>query len=156
MRAVIQKVKKASVSVDNKLVSEIVYGFMILLGVKDTDKEEDIEYIKKKISKLRIFEDNEGKMNLSLKDVGGEILMVSQFTLYGDARKGNRPSFSQSAKADKAEKYYEILINQLKEEGFKVKTGIFQTHMEVSLVNDGPVTIILDSERIVWWKLENL
>lgn len=149
MRAVIQKVKKASVSVDNKLVSEIVYGFMILLGVKDTDKEEDIEYIKKKISKLRIFEDNEGKMNLSLKDVGGEILMVSQFTLYGDARKGNRPSFSQSAKADKAEKYYEILINQLKEEGFKVKTGIFQTHMEVSLVNDGPVTIILDSERIV-------
>ena len=122
---------------------------MILLGVKDTDKEEDIEYIKKKISKLRIFEDNEGKMNLSLKDVGGEILMVSQFTLYGDARKGNRPSFSQSAKADKAEKYYEILINQLKEEGFEVKTGIFQTHMEVSLVNDGPVTIILDSERIV-------
>lgn len=156
MRAVIQKVKKASVSVDNKLVSEIGYGFMILLGVKDTDKEEDIEYIKKKISKLRIFEDNEGKMNLSLKDVGGEILMVSQFTLYGDARKGNRPSFSQSAKADKAEKYYEILINQLKDEGFEVKTGIFQTHMEVSLVNDGPVTIILDSERIVWWKLENL
>lgn len=149
MRAVIQKVKKASVSVDNKLVSEIGSGFMILLGVKDTDKEEDIEYIKKKISKLRIFEDNEGKMNLSLKDVGGEILMVSQFTLYGDARKGNRPSFSQSAKADKAKKYYEILINQLKEEGFEVKTGIFQTHMEVSLVNDGPVTIILDSERIV-------
>lgn len=156
MRAVIQKVKKASVSVDNKLVSEIGSGFMILLGVKDTDKEEDIEYIKKKISKLRIFEDDEGKMNLSLKDVGGEILMVSQFTLYGDARKGNRPSFSQSAKADKAEKYYEILINQLKDEGFEVKTGIFQTHMEVSLVNDGPVTIILDSERIVWWKLENL
>lgn len=156
MRAVIQKVKKASVSVDNKIVSEIGSGFMILLGVKDTDKEEDIEYIKKKISKLRIFEDDEGKMNLSLKDVGGEILMVSQFTLYGDARKGNRPSFSQSAKADKAKKYYEILINQLKEEGFEVKTGIFQTHMEVSLVNDGPVTIILDSERIVWWKLENL
>ena len=125
MRAVIQKVKKASVSVDNKLVSERGDGFMILLGVKDTDKEEDIEYIKKKISKLRIFEDNEGKMNLSLKDVGGEILMVSQFTLYGDARKGNRPSFSQSAKADKAEKYYEILINQLKEEGFEVKTGIY-------------------------------
>lgn len=149
MRAVIQKVKKTSVSVDNKLVSEIGSGFMILLGVKDTDKEEDIEYIKKKISKLRIFEDDEGKMNLSLKDVGGEILMVSQFTLYGDARKGNRPSFSQSAKADKAEKYYEILINQLKDEGFEVKTGIFQTHMEVSLVNDGPVTIILDSERIV-------
>lgn len=149
MRAVIQKVKKASVSVDNKLVSEIGSGFMILLGVKDTDKEEDIEYIKKKISKLRIFEDDEGKMNLSLKDVGGEILMVSQFTLYGDSRKGNRPSFSQSAKADKAEKYYEILINQLIDEGFVVKTGIFQTHMEVSLVNDGPVTIILDSERII-------
>ncbi len=149
MRAIIQKVSKASVVVENEKVSEIGPGFMVLLGVKDTDDKDDLAYIKKKISSLRIFEDDDEKMNLSLKDVGGEILMVSQFTLYGDARKGNRPSFTQSAKADKAKEYYEILIDELKEEGFNVKTGIFQTHMQVSLVNDGPVTIILDSERIL-------
>lgn len=149
MRAIIQKVSKASVVVENEKVSEIGPGFMVLLGVKDTDDKDDLAYIKKKISNLRIFEDDDEKMNLSLKDVGGEILMVSQFTLYGDARKGNRPSFTQSAKADKAKEYYEILIDELREEGFNVKTGIFQTHMQVSLVNDGPVTIILDSERIL-------
>lgn len=149
MRAIIQKVSKASVVVENEKVSEIGPGFMVLLGVKDTDDKDDLAYIKKKISNLRIFEDDDEKMNLSLKDVGGEILMVSQFTLYGDARKGNRPSFTHSAKADKAKEYYEILIDELKEEGFNVKTGIFQTHMQVSLVNDGPVTIILDSERIL-------
>ena len=149
MRAIIQKVSKASVVVENEKVSEIGPGFMVLLGVKDTDDKDDLAYIKKKISNLRIFEDDDEKMNLSLKDVGGEILMVSQFTLYGDARKGKRPSFTQSAKADKAKEYYEILIDELKEEGFNVKTGIFQTHMQVSLVNDGPVTIILDSERIL-------
>ncbi len=149
MRAIIQKVREASVVVDNERVSEIGPGFMVLLGVKDTDDKDDLAYIKKKISNLRIFEDDDEKMNLSLKDVGGEILMVSQFTLYGDARKGNRPSFTKSAKADKAKEYYEILIDELKEEGFNVKTGVFQTHMQVSLTNDGPVTIILDSERIL-------
>lgn len=149
MRAIIQKVTEASVVVDKERVSEIGPGFMVLLGVKDTDDKEDLAYIKKKISKLRIFEDDDEKMNLSLKDVGGEILVVSQFTLYGDARKGNRPSFTSSAKADKAKEYYEILIDELREEGFNVKTGVFQTHMQVSLVNDGPVTIILDSERIL-------
>lgn len=149
MRAIIQKVREASVVVDNERVSEIGPGFMVLLGVKDTDDKDDLAYIKKKISNLRIFEDDDEKMNLSLKDVGGEILMVSQFTLYGDARKGNRPSFTKSAKADKAKEYYEILIDELKEEGFNVKTGVFQTHMRVSLTNDGPVTIILDSERIL-------
>ncbi|MCI5972550.1 MAG: D-aminoacyl-tRNA deacylase [Anaerococcus sp.] len=149
MRAIIQKVTEASVVVDKEKVSEIGPGFMVLLGVKDTDDKEDLAYIKKKISKLRIFEDDDEKMNLSLKDVGGEILVVSQFTLYGDARKGNRPSFTSSAKADKAKEYYEILIDELREEGFNVKTGVFQTHMQVSLVNDGPVTIILDSERIL-------
>lgn len=149
MRAIIQKVREASVVVDNEKVSEIGPGFMVLLGVKDTDDKDDLAYIKKKISNLRIFEDDDEKMNLSLKDVGGEILMVSQFTLYGDARKGNRPSFTKSAKADKAKEYYEILIDELKEEGFNVKTGVFQTHMQVSLTNDGPVTIILDSERIL-------
>ena len=149
MRAIIQKVREASVVVENEKVSEIGPGFMVLLGVKDTDDKDDLAYIKKKISKLRIFEDEDRKMNLSLKDVGGEILVVSQFTLYGDARKGNRPSFTESAKADKAKEYYEILIDELKEEGFNVKTGVFQTHMQVSLTNDGPVTIILDSERIL-------
>lgn len=149
MRAIIQKVREASVVVENEKVSEIGPGFMVLLGVKDTDDKNDLAYIKKKISNLRIFEDEDGKMNLSLKDVGGEILVVSQFTLYGDARKGNRPSFTESAKADKAKEYYEILIDELKEEGFNVKTGVFQTHMQVSLTNDGPVTIILDSERIL-------
>lgn len=149
MRAIIQKVREASVVVDNEKVSEIGPGFMVLLGVKDTDDKDDLANIKKKISNLRIFEDDDEKMNLSLKDVGGEILVVSQFTLYGDARKGNRPSFTKSAKADKAKEYYEILIDELKEEGFNVKTGVFQTHMQVSLTNDGPVTIILDSERIL-------
>lgn len=149
MRAIIQKVREASVVVDNEKVSEIGPGFMVLLGVKDTDDKDDLAYIKKKISNLRIFEDDDEKMNLSLKDVGGEILVVSQFTLYGDARKGNRPSFTKSAKADKAKEYYEILIDELREEGFNVKTGVFQTHMQVSLTNDGPVTIILDSERIL-------
>lgn len=149
MRAIIQKVTEASVVVENEKVSEIGPGFMVLLGVKDTDDKEDLAYIKKKISKLRIFEDDDEKMNLSLKDVGGEILVVSQFTLYGDARKGNRPSFTESAKAEKAKEYYEILIDELRKEGFNVKTGVFQTHMQVSLVNDGPVTIILDSERIL-------
>lgn len=149
MRAIIQKVREASVVVENEKVSEIGPGFMVLLGVKDIDDRKDLDYIKKKISKLRIFEDEDEKMNLSLKDVGGEILVVSQFTLYGDARKGNRPSFTESAKADKAKEYYEILIDELREEGFNVKTGVFQTHMQVSLTNDGPVTIILDSERIL-------
>ena len=122
---------------------------MVLLAVKENDDKDDLSYIKRKISNLRIFEDNEGKMNLSLKQTGGEILLVSQFTLYGDARKGNRPSFTESAGLEKANDYYEKLRYELIDEGFNVKTGKFQAHMEVSLVNDGPVTIILDSERIL-------
>ncbi|MBP2014999.1 D-aminoacyl-tRNA deacylase [Anaerococcus degeneri] len=148
MRAIIQKVTKANVVVKDDLISEIGNGYMILLAVKDTDNEDDLAYIKRKIANLRIFEDKEGKMNLSLKDTGGEILLVSQFTLYGDARKGNRPSFTESAGLEKANAYYEKLRDELVNEGFIVKTGQFQAHMEVSLVNDGPVTIILDSERI--------
>lgn len=148
MRAIIQKVTSASVKVENELISEIGNGYMILLAVKETDDKDDFSYIKRKISNLRIFEDNEGKMNLSLKQTGGEILLVSQFTLYGDARKGNRPSFTESAGLEKANNYYEKLRDELIDEGFNVKTGKFQAHMEVSLVNDGPVTIILDSERI--------
>lgn len=148
MRAIIQKVTKANVVVEGDLISEIGNGYMILIAVKDTDNEDDLAYIKRKIANLRIFEDEEGKMNLSLKDTGGEILLVSQFTLYGDARKGNRPSFTESAGLEKANAYYEKLRDELTKEGFLVKTGQFQAHMEVSLVNDGPVTIILDSERI--------
>ncbi|WP_243342993.1 D-aminoacyl-tRNA deacylase [Anaerococcus sp. AGMB09787] len=149
MRAVVQKVENSSVSVDGELISEIDKGFMVLLAVKDSDTLEDLEYIKRKIAKLRIFEDNDGKLNLSIKDVGGEILLISQFTLYGDARKGNRPSFIESAKPDKAEEYYEIMIEELEKEGISVKAGKFQTHMKVSLINDGPITILLDSERII-------
>lgn len=148
MRAIIQKVTRASVTVENKLISEIGNGYMVLLAVKENDDKDDLSYIKRKISNLRIFEDNEGKMNLSLKQTGGDILLVSQFTLYGDARKGNRPSFTESAGLEKANNYYEKLRDELIDEGFNVKTGKFQAHMEVSLVNDGPVTIILDSERI--------
>ena len=149
MRAIIQKVTRASVTVENELISEIGIGYMVLLAVKETDDKDDLSYIKRKISNLRIFEDTEGKMNLSLKQTGGEILLVSQFTLYGDARKGNRPSFTESAGLEKANDYYEKLRDELIDEGFNVKTGKFQAHMEVSLVNDGPVTIILDSERIL-------
>lgn len=148
MRAIIQKVTNASVRVGKELISEIENGYMILLAVKETDTEEDLDYIKRKITNLRIFEDEEEKMNLSLKDTGGEILLVSQFTLYGDARKGNRPSFTMSAGLEKANDYYERLKDGLIGEGFNVSTGVFQAHMQVSLVNDGPVTIILDSERI--------
>lgn len=149
MRAIIQKVTKSNVVVEDKEISQIKDGFLVLLAVKDTDDLDDLAYIKKKIENLRIFEDQDGKMNLSIKDVGGEILLVSQFTLYGDVRKGNRPSFTQSAKAEKANEYYELLKEQLVEDGFSVETGQFQTHMQVSLTNDGPVTIILDSERIL-------
>ena len=149
MRAIIQRVSKASVSVDNEIISEINKGYMVLLAVKETDTDDDLEYIQRKIKNLRIFEDENDKLNLSIKDVNGEILLVSQFTLYGDVRKGNRPSFVMSAGLEKANNYYERLINNLRNDGFCVKAGKFQAHMEVSLVNDGPVTIIIDSERIL-------
>ena len=149
MRAVIQQVKNANVKVDNKEISKIDKGFLVFLGVKDTDTMDDLAYVKKKIEKLRIFEDEDGKMNLSISDVGGKILLVSQFTLFGDVRKGNRPSFIEAARPEKANEFYEIMKNELIEDGFEVKTGQFQTHMEVSLVNDGPTTILIDSERIL-------
>lgn len=149
MRAVIQQVKNANVVVDNEEISEIDKGFLVFLGVKDTDTMDDLAYVKKKIEKLRIFEDKDGKMNLSLSDVGGKILLVSQFTLFGDVRKGNRPSFIEAARPEKANEFYEIMKNELIEDGFEVETGKFQTHMEVGLVNDGPTTILIDSERIL-------
>ena len=149
MRAVIQQVKNANVKVDNKEISKIDKGFLVFLGVKDTDTMDDLAYVKKKIEKLRIFEDKDGKMNLSISDVGGKILLVSQFTLFGDVRKGNRPSFIEAARPEKANEFYEIMKNELIEDGFEVETGKFQTHMEVGLVNDGPTTILIDSERIL-------
>ncbi|MFO3716252.1 MULTISPECIES: D-aminoacyl-tRNA deacylase [Anaerococcus] len=149
MRAVIQQVKNANVVVDNEEISRIDRGFLVLLGIKDTDTMEDLAYVKKKIEKLRIFEDEDGKMNLSIADVGGKILLVSQFTLFGDVRKGNRPSFIEAARPDKANEFYEIMKDELIEDGFEVETGKFQTHMEVGLINDGPTTILIDSERIL-------
>lgn len=144
MKIVLQKVKKASVSVDNKIVGSIDKGYCLLVGVHKESTEEDTKYLAKKISQARLFEDENDKINLSLKDVGGSILSVSQFTLYADTKKGNRPSFTSAAGAEKANELYEKFNEYLKEEGVKVETGIFQTMMEVNIVNDGPVTIVYE------------
>ncbi len=148
MRAVIQKVKNANVKVDGDTVGEIQKGFLIFLGIEAGDTQSDFAYIVGKISKIRIFEDADDKMNLSIKDVGGEVLSISQFTLLGDARKGNRPSFTGAEKPEKAKEIYLKFNEELRKEGIKVAEGIFQADMEVSLVNDGPVTILLDSRKL--------
>lgn len=148
MRAVIQKVKNANVKVDGDTVGEIQKGFLIFLGIEAGDTQSDLAYIVGKISKIRIFEDADDKMNLSIKDVGGEVLSISQFTLLGDARKGNRPSFTGAEKPEKAKEIYLEFNEELRKEGIKVAEGIFQADMEVSLVNDGPVTILLDSRKL--------
>lgn len=148
MRAVIQKVKNANVKVDGDTVGEIQKGFLIFLGIEAGDTQSDLAYIVGKISKIRIFEDADDKMNLSIKDVGGEVLSISQFTLLGDARKGNRPSFTGAEKPEKAKEIYLKFNKELRKEGIKVAEGIFQADMEVSLVNDGPVTILLDSRKL--------
>lgn len=147
MRCVVQRCSRASVSVNGETVGQIGRGFMALCGVAEGDTDADMEYCRAKIAGLRVFEDADEKMNLSLKDVGGEILLVSQFTLLGDARHGRRPSFSGAAAPDEADKLYEKLVNALRDDGFKVETGRFRTHMMVELVNDGPVTILLDSKK---------
>ena len=144
MKIVLQKVKKASVSVDNKIVGSIDKGYCLLVGVHKESTEEDAKYLAKKISQARLFEDENDKINLSLKDVGGSILSVSQFTLYADTKKGNRPSFTSAAGAEKANELYEKFNEYLREEGAKAETGIFQTMMEVNIVNDGPVTIVYE------------
>ena len=147
MRAVIQRVTSSVVRVEGRITGSIGKGFMVLLGISTDDKDEDLSYIEEKISGLRVFEDEDGKMNLPLSDVGGEILVVSQFTLYGDARKGRRPSFIRAAKGTEAEAIYEELLMRLRSRGFRVETGEFGEMMEVTIVNDGPVTILLDSEK---------
>lgn len=147
MRCVVQRCSRASVNVNGETVGQIGRGFMVLCGVAEGDTDADMEYCRAKIAGLRAFEDADEKMNLSLKDVGGEILLVSQFTLLGDARHGRRPSFSGAAAPDEADKLYEKLVSTLRDDGFKVETGRFRTHMMVELVNDGPVTILLDSKK---------
>lgn len=144
MKIILQKVKKASVSVDNKIVGSIDKGYCLLVGVHKESTEEDAKYLAKKVAQARLFEDKNDKINLSLKDVGGSILSVSQFTLYADTKKGNRPSFTSAAGAEKANELYEKFNEYLKEEGVTVETGIFQTMMEVNIVNDGPVTIVYE------------
>jgi D-tyrosyl-tRNA(Tyr) deacylase len=145
MRALIQRVSKASVSIDGELKAGIQHGFLILFGIGKEDGPEDVEYLAKKISGLRVFEDDEGKMNLSLSQVGGEILLVSQFTLYADTRRGNRPGFSNAAGPDLAIPLYEAMISKLKTYDIPVSTGEFGADMQISLINDGPVTILIDS-----------
>ena len=145
MRAVIQRLK-SKVTVDNNIVGSINQGFVVLLGVTHEDTLEDIKYLAEKIINLRIFEDEQGKLNLSLVDIQGEILSVSQFTLYADCRKGRRPSFTNAAPPEMANNLYLEFNNYLRELGIKVATGVFQAHMDVELVNNGPVTIILDSK----------
>lgn len=145
MKAVIQRVKKASVTINNELYSEINQGILILLGVEKADTEDNAEFLANKIANLRIFEDENGKMNFSLLDVNGEILVVSQFTLAGDCKKGKRPSFDNAAKPDLAIPLYEKFVELLISRNISVKTGKFGAMMDVSLINDGPVTFILDS-----------
>ena len=148
MRAVVQRVKEADVSVDNQITGSINKGLMVLLGVEDGDTEADALYMADKITGLRIFEDEEGKMNLSVKDVGGDILAVSQFTLLGDARKGKRPSFSKAARPDEANRLYRHFISLVEERDVKTQEGVFQAEMLVRIYNDGPVTILLDSKKL--------
>ena len=144
MKLVSQRVKKASVEVENKIVGKIEQGFLVLLGVGPEDTKETADFLVKKLINLRVFKDENGKMNRALKDINGELLIVSQFTLYADCSGGNRPSFTNAAKPDKANELYEYFIQKCKEENIKVEHGIFGADMQVELLNDGPVTILLE------------
>jgi D-aminoacyl-tRNA deacylase len=145
MRAVIQRVEQASVTVEGEVCGQIGPGLLVLLAVEQSDDEKDLLFINRKILNLRVFEDDQGRMNRSLLEVGGEILVVSQFTLYGDCRKGNRPSYSRAAAPEQAERLYDRLIEEMRREKIRVQSGRFQAMMKVALVNDGPVTLIVDS-----------
>ena len=146
MKIVIQRVKQASVSIDSKLYNQIQQGLLLLVGVAPDDAQEDVAYAVRKITNMRIFSDDEDKMNLSVKDVNGEILSISQFTLYADTKKGNRPAFTGAAKPDLASQLYDD-FNELLSQEIPVKTGVFAADMQVALVNDGPVAIVLDTKK---------
>lgn len=147
MKAVIQRVSQAQVEIDGQLIGKIGTGFMILLGIHTEDTSEDVAYLVRKISKLRVFEDSEGKMNLDIQAAGGAILSISQFTLYADTKKGNRPSFVTAARPEQAIPLYEAFNQQLREVGIAVETGEFGGDMDVTLTNDGPVTIVIDTRE---------
>ena len=147
MRAVVQRVASSRVTVDERVTGEVKKGLLVLLGVTHDDTSKDVDYMVDKVTNLRLFEDENDKMNLSLKDIGGEVMAVSQFTLYGDARKGRRPSFSDAARPDVANPLYEEFVEKLRAQGITVGTGEFGAHMMVELTNDGPVTILLESKK---------
>jgi D-tyrosyl-tRNA(Tyr) deacylase len=148
MRAVVQRTSRASVTVEGNRIASIGKGFLVLLGVETGDTEQDARYLADKIAGLRVFEDEQDKMNLALAEAGGEVLVVSQFTLLGDCRHGRRPSFTASAPPETADALYEKVVFLLREKGLHTETGQFRAHMEVELVNDGPVTILLDSRKL--------
>ena len=148
MRAVVQRVSRASVKVDGELMGEIAKGLLVLLAVALDDSEADADYLAEKVAGLRIFEDDAGKMNLSVAEVGGAVLAVSQFTLFGDVRRGKRPSFDAAARPEQARALYEYFVERIRASGLRCETGRFQEMMEVELVNTGPVTILLDSKKI--------
>jgi D-tyrosyl-tRNA(Tyr) deacylase len=147
MRAVVQRVKESSVTVDGRIAGEIGRGLLILLGVQEEDTPADVEYMAEKIVHLRVFEDGQDKMNLSVKDVGGGVLVISQFTLLGDCRKGRRPSYGHAARPELAQELYARFITRMREYEVPVSEGVFQAMMDVHLINDGPVTLLLDSRR---------
>ncbi len=148
MRAVVQRVSRAKVTVNGEITGEIGLGLLVLLGVGRDDSEADADYLATKICGLRIFEDDAGKMNLGLSDVGGSVLAVSQFTLYADVRRGKRPSFDEAAPPEKARQLYEFFVERIRTAGLRCETGRFQAMMQVELVNEGPVTILLDSRKV--------
>jgi D-aminoacyl-tRNA deacylase len=148
MRAVIQRVSRAQVTVNDELTSKITRGLLVLVGVAHADTEADADYLVEKIAGLRIFDDQDGKMNLSVSDIGGALLVVSQFTLYGDVRRGKRPSFDAAAPPHRARELYEYFVERIRAVGLPCETGRFQEDMQVKLVNDGPVTILLDSTKL--------
>ncbi|MBZ6526203.1 D-tyrosyl-tRNA(Tyr) deacylase [Aerococcaceae bacterium DSM 111021] len=147
MRVIIQRSLNSNVRVDGEIIGEIDRGVVLLVGVTHEDTQDDVAYLSRKVANMRLFEDEESKVNLSLSDVGGEILSISQFTLYGNTKKGNRPSFTNAAKADLADQLYEKFNQALREYGYKVETGQFGANMELKITNDGPVTILLDSKN---------
>lgn len=148
MKVVVQRVSRAQVTIENEIVGKIGLGFVVLLGVEKGDSEKDAEIIAKKLAALRIFSDEQGKMNLSIDKVNGQMLVVSQFTLLGDCKKGNRPSFINAASPEEGNRLYQCVVRQIRQQGIDVQTGRFQTEMHVELVNTGPVTLIIDSRHL--------